>query len=276
MWDFFKNALNGNLPNIFVLSGVAFLGIAVLGKIAGKFEADKPGRIGAAVTGTCLLVFGIILHVIPGSGGVHKPSDASTPSPTPIAPVQSPIPNPKASPSSTRPRKSTLADTRKTGPVPAGEPAKMKALDEPNRTPSRDAARPSWLIGTWMLGQTVLKDDACGKEFTYFWLKVDRDNSNTYLELFTDRMRYDLENPRCKGGYDCQVDYEMTLQEAPGRAVQIGLRRRRVQGGPMCDSLMPGFFTAVVKSISGMQLRFTMPKELEDVLPLEVVLNKTP
>jgi hypothetical protein len=51
---------------MFVLAGVIFLLVAVLGRIEGKIEPGKLGRIGASVVGTILLLVGLAMHALEG------------------------------------------------------------------------------------------------------------------------------------------------------------------------------------------------------------------
>jgi hypothetical protein len=48
--------------NILFLAGLAFLAVGVFGKVAGKIEPDKVGRIASAVVGIALLLVGFYLH----------------------------------------------------------------------------------------------------------------------------------------------------------------------------------------------------------------------
>lgn len=50
------------MVRMFVLSGIIFLMIAVLGKIEGKIEPGRIGRIGAAILGAALIVIGLALQ----------------------------------------------------------------------------------------------------------------------------------------------------------------------------------------------------------------------
>lgn len=50
------------MVRMFVLSGIIFLMIAVLGKIEGKIEPGRIGRIGAAILGAVLIVIGLALQ----------------------------------------------------------------------------------------------------------------------------------------------------------------------------------------------------------------------
>jgi hypothetical protein len=52
------------LARMFVLAAIIFLLVAVLGKIEGKIEPGKIGRIGATVVGILLMVSGLAMHFI--------------------------------------------------------------------------------------------------------------------------------------------------------------------------------------------------------------------
>jgi hypothetical protein len=50
------------MVRMFVLAGIIFLMIAVLGKIEGKIEPGRIGRIGAALLGAVLIVIGLVMQ----------------------------------------------------------------------------------------------------------------------------------------------------------------------------------------------------------------------
>lgn len=50
------------MVRMFVLAGIIFLMIAVLGKIEGKIEPGRLGRIGAAILGAVLIVIGLVMQ----------------------------------------------------------------------------------------------------------------------------------------------------------------------------------------------------------------------
>lgn len=49
---------------MFVLAGIVFLIIAVLGKVEGKIDPGNVGRVGASVLGIVMLVIGIVMQYI--------------------------------------------------------------------------------------------------------------------------------------------------------------------------------------------------------------------
>lgn len=62
MKDVFLRLVDVPMVRMFVLSGIIFLMIAVLGKIEGKIEPGRIGRIGAAILGAVLIVIGLALQ----------------------------------------------------------------------------------------------------------------------------------------------------------------------------------------------------------------------
>jgi hypothetical protein len=69
MGDLISHVIDAPIPNLCVISGLAFLAIAVLGNISGRIEPGKAGRIAAAVLGSVLLVYGVVKHSASDSEG---------------------------------------------------------------------------------------------------------------------------------------------------------------------------------------------------------------
>lgn len=61
--DFLNHLLDAPLSNILIVAGLLFLGVAAVGKITGKIEPDKPGRIMSGLLGGALLIAGISTHI---------------------------------------------------------------------------------------------------------------------------------------------------------------------------------------------------------------------
>jgi hypothetical protein len=61
--SFLDHLIDAPLANILILAGLLFVGIAALGKITGKIEPDKTGRILSGLLGVILLVIGTFVHV---------------------------------------------------------------------------------------------------------------------------------------------------------------------------------------------------------------------
>ncbi len=62
MQDVILKLVDVPMVRMFVLAGIIFLLIAVLGRIEGKIEPGRIGRIGAAVLGAVLILIGLILQ----------------------------------------------------------------------------------------------------------------------------------------------------------------------------------------------------------------------
>ncbi len=66
MHDVVTRLVDVPLTRMFVLAGVIFLLVAVLGRIEGKIEPGRLGRIGASVVGSILLLVGLAMHALEG------------------------------------------------------------------------------------------------------------------------------------------------------------------------------------------------------------------
>jgi hypothetical protein len=62
MQDVILKLVDVPMVRMFVLAGIIFLMIAVLGKIEGKIEPGPIGRVGAAVLGAVLIAIGIMMQ----------------------------------------------------------------------------------------------------------------------------------------------------------------------------------------------------------------------
>src|SRR3990172_5391397 len=81
MHDVVTRLVDVPLTRMFVLAGVIFLLVAVLGRIEGKIEPGKLGRIGASVVGAILLLVGLAMHALEGHarGGLPRENAAQQP-----------------------------------------------------------------------------------------------------------------------------------------------------------------------------------------------------
>ncbi len=71
MHDMVTRLVDVPLTRMFVFAGIIFLLVAVLGRIEGKIEPGKLGRIAASVVGTLLLLVGMALYTLEG-GVLHS------------------------------------------------------------------------------------------------------------------------------------------------------------------------------------------------------------
>jgi hypothetical protein len=62
MQDVILRLVDVPMVRMFVLSGILFLMIAVLGKIEGKIEPGRIGRLGAAILGVVLIIIGLAMQ----------------------------------------------------------------------------------------------------------------------------------------------------------------------------------------------------------------------
>jgi hypothetical protein len=62
MQDVILRLVDVPMVRMFILAGIFFLFIAVVGKIEGKIEPGSMGRIGAAILGTILMLIGIAMQ----------------------------------------------------------------------------------------------------------------------------------------------------------------------------------------------------------------------
>jgi len=74
--DLLKELTQARPDTLFVLCGLAFLAVAVLGNISGKIQPGKEGRIASGVLGPVLIIVGLWMHTghTPPDEGVDKTS----------------------------------------------------------------------------------------------------------------------------------------------------------------------------------------------------------
>jgi hypothetical protein len=78
--SFLNHLLDAPLANILILSGLFFLGIGAVGKVAGKIEPDKTGRIMSGLLGLVLLIIGLSVHIQNDSSNSNASNRESPPS----------------------------------------------------------------------------------------------------------------------------------------------------------------------------------------------------
>jgi hypothetical protein len=61
--DFLGHLVDAPLANILIIAGLLFLGIGAVGKVTGKIEPDKMGRMMASLLGLILMTIGLVVHV---------------------------------------------------------------------------------------------------------------------------------------------------------------------------------------------------------------------
>lgn len=66
MQDMLARLVDLPLARVFLLAGIVFLLVAVLGRIEGKIEPGNAGRVGAAIIGVLLLAMGLAMYFLDG------------------------------------------------------------------------------------------------------------------------------------------------------------------------------------------------------------------
>ncbi len=62
MQDVIMRLVDVPIARMFVLAGIIFLMVAVLGKVEGKIDPGQVGRIGASVLGVVLMIIGVLMQ----------------------------------------------------------------------------------------------------------------------------------------------------------------------------------------------------------------------
>lgn len=165
--DWLSHLADAPLANILFLAGLAFLAIGVLGKIAGKIEPDKVGRVAAAVVGVALICGGLYMHV---KGDQNKDqgkqaSNGNTVSPTPtpenrqgrtVEPVRPPVRRTPANNINQRPVGPNQIVGRHDG---INEPVNFP-VDRPTPVPN-NAANGSYQGGSYVPPKIPRSPDTC-------------------------------------------------------------------------------------------------------------------
>ena len=80
------------VANLFIIGGLVFLGLGVVGKVAGKIEPSKTGRILSAALGVLFLIVGLVMHTMPAASPAPQATPAvQSDTPTPPAPTAAPL-----------------------------------------------------------------------------------------------------------------------------------------------------------------------------------------
>ena len=127
--SFLNHLLDAPLANILILAGLFFLGIGAVGKVAGKIEPDKIGRIMAGLLGLVLLIVGLSVHIQNDS----SEKNASTQGPPPIqeATQTAEAPRPPQPAPVPKPAEGTVTPQ----PVPVPKPAEVPRPPRPSPMP---------------------------------------------------------------------------------------------------------------------------------------------
>ena len=63
MYEFLKAILTAPVASLFIIAGILFLFIAVVGNISGKIDAGVKGRIASGVLGLVFVLIGLTIHL---------------------------------------------------------------------------------------------------------------------------------------------------------------------------------------------------------------------
>ena len=88
-----------SLDNLFVVAGLAFLGIGIIGKISGKIDPSPRARAISAIVGVCLALSGIWIH----RGHISVPGAAAPPQSAGVTPSPIKEVNAQGAPGSPQP-----------------------------------------------------------------------------------------------------------------------------------------------------------------------------
>jgi hypothetical protein len=66
MQDMLARLVDLPLARVFLLAGIVFLLVAVMGRIEGKIEPGNAGRVGAAIVGVLLVAVGLAMYFLDG------------------------------------------------------------------------------------------------------------------------------------------------------------------------------------------------------------------
>lgn len=135
MGDFAKSILSAPLATLFVVAGILFLLIAVVGKFSGKIDPGNTGRIASGVLGLFFVMIGLMFHfyldvqrsavIEPPSAGqatvkqeqpsgsvASKPSDAKAPDMPIIASNPTAVTSTEAEPNDNMSTRNIIAEGR--------------------------------------------------------------------------------------------------------------------------------------------------------------------
>jgi WXXGXW repeat (2 copies) len=77
--DFLGHLVDAPFANILIVAGLLFLGIGAVGKVVGKIEPDKFGRVMASLLGIVLLAGGVVVHIKSDSSSRNPPTSSVQP-----------------------------------------------------------------------------------------------------------------------------------------------------------------------------------------------------
>jgi hypothetical protein len=176
MGDLLKTVVSAPTNTVLLLAGIAFLAVAVFGRITDKLDAGPKGRIAAAALGAVFLAISLYLSA------TDRPAVPAPGSTAEISPQKAP-PAPEAT---AKPSVSAPAPAAPAPAVPAAVPA-------PQAEPASadGATTPSYPV-TLASGQVVKGET---RTYTILDTKLDRHEMDQLALAFRLRMQNDADYP---------------------------------------------------------------------------------
>jgi hypothetical protein len=100
LFDFLSTALGAPTAKLFIVAGLVFLGVAIVGNITGRIQPGRVGRVLGGLIGPLLIVGGLTLELGPRPAPRPAPPQVTvTPTSKPTlrtTPIPTPSPTPKS------------------------------------------------------------------------------------------------------------------------------------------------------------------------------------
>jgi hypothetical protein len=169
MDDLIKTLVNAPTNSVLVLAGLAFLAVAVFGRITARLDPGPKGRIGSGVLGAVLLAMGLVL---PTESHRNQPTaGGSEPSASPSA----------SAPSTSAPSTSAGATSKAT----AGAPVQPAPVQPPSSGNVASASPASGYPIALAAGQVIKRED---RTYTILKIQLDENDAREFALEVTARM----------------------------------------------------------------------------------------
>jgi len=177
MDDLIKTLVNAPTNSVLVLAGLAFLAVAVFGRITARLDPGPKGRIGSGVLGAVLLAMGLVL---PTESHRNQPTaGGSEPSASPSASAPS-----TSAPSTSAPSTSAGATSKAT----AGAPVQPAPVQPPSWGNVASAPPASGYPIALSAGQVIKRED---RSYTILKIQLDENDATEFALEITARMLND-------------------------------------------------------------------------------------
>ena len=164
MDDLIKTLVNAPTNSVLVLAGLAFLAVAVFGRITARLDPGPKGRIGSGVLGAVLLAMGLVL---PTESHRNQPTAGGS--------------EPSASPSTSAPSTSAGATSKAT----AGAPVQPAPVQPPSSGNVAGAPPASGYPIALAAGQVIKRED---RTYTILKIQLDENDAKEFALEVTARM----------------------------------------------------------------------------------------